>query len=500
MAISIRKYVDITSGVGAGAGVRLRDLIGRIVSTNPLIPTDTLGEFTDADSVASYFGSASEEYARAAFYFGWISKNITRAKKIGFIRWADVPTAAQIFGNTTTKALGTFTAITDGAFSITIGGTTKNLSGIDLSAAASLAAVAAAIQTAIRAETGTQFTGATVAYNATRKSFDFTSGATGAAAISVAAPGSGTNLLTPLGWNTLSTIVSDGADAQTVTDVLNVSTEANNNFGSFLFQPELSLDEVVEAATWNAAQNVLYMYAVPVVKASASAYFDALAGFAGVGVTVNETAGEYAEMVPMMILAATDFTKRNSVQNYMFQLFNLTPSVTTTSESDTLDDVRANYYGRTQTAGQNIEFYQRGVLMGGATAPVDMNVYANEQWLKDAASAAILELLLSLSRVSANAKGRVQLLAQIQQVVDQAVFNGTISLGKPFTNTQKVYITEVTGDPEAWRQVQGIGYWIDCVMQPYVTEDSRTEWKAVYTLVYSKDDAIRKVEGTHTLI
>lgn len=500
MAISIRKYVDIVSGVGAGATVRRRDLIGRIISTNPLIPTDTLVEFTDLESVLAYFGSTSEEYKRAAFYFGWISKNITRAKKLGFIRWADVAAAAQIFGNTTTKLLGTFTVITDGAFSLTIGGVTKNLSGIDLSAAASLAAVATAIQTAIRAETGTQFTGATVVYNAARKSFDFTSGATGAAPISVGAPGSGTNLLTVLGWNSLSTIVSDGADAQAVTDVLNASTEANNNFGSFLFQPTLDLAEVVEAATWNAAQNVLYQYAVPVIKASAEAYYEALAGFAGVSVTISETANEYPEMVPMIILAATDFTKRNSVQNYMFQVFNLTPSVTTTADSDALDPLRANYYGRTQTAGQNLDFYQRGVLMGGSTAPVDMNVYANEQWFKDACGAAIMELLLSLARVSANAKGRVQLLAQIQSVIDQAVFNGTISLDKPLTNTQKAFITEITGDPDAWRQVQGIGYWIDCVMQSYTTTDGRTEFKAVYTLVYGKDDAIRKVDGTHVLI
>jgi len=500
MAISIRKYVDITSGVGAGATVRRRDLIGRIISTNPLIPTNSLVEFTDLESVLAYFGSASEEYKRAAFYFSWISKNITRAKKLGFIRWADAATAAQIFGNTTTKALGTFAVITNGAFGISIGGAARSISGVDLSGAASLAAVAALIQAAIRAQSGAQFTSAVVTYDATRKSFNFTSGATGAAVITVSAPSTGTNLLTPLGWNALSTIVSDGADVQTVTDVLNVSTEANNNFGSFLFQPTLDLAEITEAATWNAAQNVLYQYMVPVVKASAEAYFDALSGFQGVAVTVSETANEYPEMVPMTVLAATDFTKRNSVQNYMFQVFNLTPSVTTTADSDTLDPLRANYYGRTQTAGQNLDFYQRGVLMGGITAPVDINVYANEQWLKDACGASIMELLLSLSRVSANAKGRAQLLAQIQSIIDQAVFNGTISLGKPLTQTQKAFITEITGDPDAWRQVNGIGYWIDCVMQSYTTTDGRTEYKAVYTLVYSKDDAIRKVDGTHILI
>ena len=61
-------------------------------------------------------------------------------------------------------------------------------------------------------------------------------------------------------------------------------------------------------------------------------------------------------------------------------------------------------------------------------------------------------------------------------------------------------IGQLTGDENAWQQVARIGYWLDCVLQSYVTTDSRTEWKAVYTLIYSKDDAIRKVEGSHVLI
>jgi hypothetical protein len=205
-------------------------------------------------------------------------------------------------------------------------------------------------------------------------------------------------------------------------------------------------------------------------------------------------------MIPMMILAATDYTKRNAVQNYMFQQFNVTPSVKTTTKSNALDLVRTNYYGRTQTAGQTIDFYQRGVLMGGITAPVDMNVYANEQWLKDACGASLMELLTALPRISANAKGRIQILAQLQSVIESAVFNGTISIGKTLSQTQKAFIGEQTGDLEAWRQVQNIGYWLDVVMQSYVTQDGRTEFKAVYTLIYSKDDAIRKIEGNHQLL
>ncbi len=500
MAISFRKYVDITSGVGAGAVVRRRDLVLRAFSTNELIPTKSLIEFDDIESVLAYFGSTSEEYLRAAFYFSWISKNITRAKKIQFARWADVATNAQIFGTKAAKVLATFTAVTNGSLRLTIGATTQDVTGVDLSAATSLSNVAALFQAAIRLETGAQFTSAVVEYDAIRGSFNFTSGATGAAAIAVGVVGTGTDLAPLLGWSGLGVILSDGAVAETITDVLDESAGASNNFGSFIFMPTLDIAEVEEAAIWNNTQNVLYMYCVPVVKASASAYYDALQGYQGVGATISETANEYPEMIPAMILAATDYTRRNSTQNYMFQIFNVTPSVTDTTESNTLDGYRANYYGVTQTAGQDLRFYQRGVLMGLPTNPVDMNVYANEQWLKDAVGASIMELLLALAKVSANARGRIQLLSQIQAVIAEALNNGTISIGKPFSNTQKVYISEITGDDEAWRQVQGIGYWLDCNMVSYVTEDDRTEWKAVYTLVYSKDDVIRKVEGSHVLI
>jgi hypothetical protein len=202
----------------------------------------------------------------------------------------------------------------------------------------------------------------------------------------------------------------------------------------------------------------------------------------------------------MMILAATDYTRVNAVQNYMYQQFALTPTVTTTAESDRLDGLRVNYYGRTQTAGQQIDFYQRGTLMGLATDPIDMNVYANEQWLKDSAGAEIMTLLLALSEVSANSQGRGEVLTTLQGTIDQALNNGVISIGKALTTIQKLYITNASGSADAWHQVQSIGYWVDCVIQSYVTVDDRTEYKAVYLLIYAKDDAIRKVEGTHTLI
>jgi methyl coenzyme M reductase beta subunit len=133
--------------------------------------------------------------------------------------------------------------------------------------------------------------------------------------------------------------------------------------------------------------------------------------------------------------------------------------------------------------------------MGGATDALDMNTYANEVWLKDAAGSSIMNLLLSLSKVSANAQGKVQLITVLQSVINEALRNGAISVGKTLSNEQKLYISELSNDPDAWYQVQNIGYWLNVEI-----EQVEAEYKAVYILIYSKDDVIRKVEGRHVLI
>ncbi len=125
---------------------------------------------------------------------------------------------------------------------------------------------------------------------------------------------------------------------------------------------------------------------------------------------------EFPEMFPMMIEAATNYDGVNAVQNYEFQqVAGLTPSVSDDSTANAYDAINVNYYGVTQTAGQQIAFYQQGKLQGLITDPKDMNTYVNEIWLKDAATVAIMNLLLALNQISANAQGRSQILGDQQR-------------------------------------------------------------------------------------
>lgn len=122
-----------------------------------------------------------------------------------------------------------------------------------------------------------------------------------------------------------------------------------------------------------------------------------------------------------------------------------------------------------------------------------MGVYANEQWLKDQAGVAIMSLFLQETRIPANPQGITQITAVLQdQVIKTALSNGTISIGKPLTLQQQGFITTVTGDNTAWQVVQNSGYWLKVQITP--------DLQASYTLIYSKDDDIRKVEGLHVLI
>lgn len=499
--ISFSRYVSVTSGVGGGAGVRLRDLILRLFSVSTRVPTGMVVEMDTAADVGTYFGTSSAEYLRAVFYFGFVSKLITAPKKISFSRWADVAAAARIYGSTATRTVAQFTGITTGSFKLTLGASTLDVTGLNFSGATTLSNVASIIQTAVQALVagGSNWTGALVTYNSTAQRFELVGGTTGAAPIATAAAASGTDIRALIGWDATA-VFSPGVAAEEPLVAFITSAEANDNFGSFAFVPAISQSQAVAVATQNDTYNVKFMYLVPIAAADAASYYAALSGLSGVATTLAPLSTEYPELLPAAILAATAYERRNAVQNYMFQQATLTPSVVTNVDANSMDASRVNYYGRTQTAGQFLDFYQRGVMMGLATDPVDMNTYANEMWFKDAAGAAIMSLLLSSARVPANATGRGQLLAILQSVIEQAVFNGTISIGKPFTTVQKLYIGNLTGDANAWQQVFRLGYWVDATIASYVTVDSRTEYKVIYTLIYSKDDAIRRVEGSHVLI
>lgn len=540
MSIDIRKYVRITSGVGAGAGVAQRQLVGRFITKSTFLQPNEIFEAQSASEVLAKFNNdvGSNEYRRAQAYFSFVSKNVKSPPMMSFARWDTVSFRAPTYlGNSEVKTAETLADIqalgATAAFEITYGTASAVTVTYDARPVSNFVALADVLQTAIRAAATSipVLANCTVTFNLSSNRFTIVGG-TGSTAgyivITPAATDDTTGLLGFIGGDTSSTAGRVGDNA---VQTMERTTNMSDNFGSFAFIDQLDDwqsstigSRPQDLASWNKTWNNKFIFSHYVTEAGATqAWYAEMMQYDGLAVTMTQDNGSspsvdaevFQAQSPMEILAATDYNAVNGTQNYMYYQFSgrsfaadssgklvaRPGAIDDTTRSDAMDGVRVNYQGVTMTAGQQIAFYQRGVLMGGTTAATDMNTYANEMWMKDAFLTSILGLFLNLPKVSANEIGRSQLLLNMQSVIDLGLVNGAISVGKPLNATQKAYITQVTGDDKAWYQVQTLGYWLNAKLESYVNSSSGlTEWQFNYTFIYAKDDQVRRVVGSDILI
>lgn len=512
MPIRFTKYIDIRSAVAAATILAARQFGGRIYTPNTMVSPGTVLTYADAASVGNFFGTASEEYSRALLYFGYVSPEITSPQQLSFSRWVNVATPARIFGaKNVPAALATLNTIVAGQLTFVLAGTNVVISAISFASATTLALVASELQTALNANSNPMLATATVTYDVTNARFLFVGSSTDTTpeTISILQTGSGiTDVALNLGWYAYqgATATSSASASEPVATFI-ADVANNNNFGSFIFIAEggtaLTLSQVTLVAQQNLTYNVQFMYLVGVNESDYAAWAAVLGGIGGTALIYELAAlsGQHSAMMPMCILGATQFDATNGAPGYMYTQFPLTPSVTDDTVSTALDNLRINYYGNTQDNGQIVSLFQDGVMCGGATDPAAMNVFANEQWLKAFAGTSFFNLMMALKNVGANTTGRGQLLGVLAKtIVPAALKNGVVSVGKPLDQDQIQFITEQTGLPNVWQQVQNIGYWYDVQFEQYVAPSGITKWRALYTLIYSKDDLVTSINGTHALI
>lgn len=507
MTIPITKYVAITSAVANTETAARKDLIPRVFTTNPLFAANTVYEFTSSADISAFAGSQSAEAKLAAEYFGWISKTANQAKKISFMRYSFEALAPYIYSTKALTPIAELKGVTDGSMSVNLGGTAYTLTGVDLSGIEAYADVATALQTAIRANAsgGTLWTAATVTYNAANSSFELTGGETGVNEINYAAAAEGgTDLSSLIGWDIAGApVLSNGTAAQTVTDVLNKTIDLSTNFLTFGFlnaqDAYANLDAI---GRWTAEENNNYRFCFDLGAANYTEGIETAAKYEGMTSHYNINYGiegiNPAWLMSAVLPATTDYSKVNGVKNYMFQEF---PQQAVSVGNDdgtlyqTLDNLCINYNGQTQKSGKTIAFYQNGFNADGT----DSAIFDNEAWLKDAITTDMLNAFLGLDFISADNDGVAVLTGILQNNCSEALNNHVFSGGKVLTNSQKAYITQLTGDENTWLDVQNNGYLFNVEIGTE-TSGSATVYIGEYMLIYLKNDVIRKVEGKNILI
>ena len=508
MTIPFSRFIRIDSSVGGASTVARREQSGLIISASPLAPLGQVLEFERAQDVATHFGENSETAKRARFYFAYIDPNGGRPNKLLVGGFADVARSATIYGAIGVARLPALIGITTGSLALTVSGQVYVANGINLSALNSFAAVATAVQEAVRELDAVVFATFTCTYDAVAQRFVLNLGTTGAnTMLAGGAAGDPNNLAVLMGVfeTTPGVINSRGASAQTPAEALAANVDTSDNFGTVVFEKDITLQEYLAVAQLNAGYNVTSMLMQRVTTAQATEWGTACIGIASQGLThYNPSLGQYPEMLPMCQAAATNYDAPNASVNYMFRNNSgamLSPTVFSGSVATSYEALRINFVGETQNAGQKLAFYMPGLLGGGAQAIVDMGVHVNEQWLKGEATSALGNLLINSGRVPANQQGRSTIMAVLQGVVQQALVNGVISVGKELTVQQRSFILQKTGgDATAPIQVQTAGYWLDVAIRDEIDGSGNARYYAAYVLIYSKDDAIRRIEGTHNLI
>lgn len=486
MAISQSKYVNIVSSLGGGASVSQRELIGRVFTTNYLVPVNTVVEFgggatTALASVGEYFGTTSDEYAFAQRYFDFTTAANTQPQKIGFARYAVEAVSATLTGKAN-PLLADLQAVTNGTLVVSIDGTDYSFGGINLSTATSLTDVATLLSTAITSSSGV------CTYDIITGRFTITA----ATSISYA---TGT-VADAMGFVEGVAILGSAGAAKTALETVSESSELSNNFFSFCFLASLATADIKAVAEWVDMQNVKYMYSVGLTAANASEVQTAVKDYDGVALTLDLHA-EHAEFMPMSAFAAVNYNKPNSTMDVFYKQFSgVTPSVTTNAARLVYDPLRINYYGTTQQAGQAVSFYQDGVLQGSIPS---MTVYANEAWLKDSFITAVLNMRMALDCLPANTTGKSLVMSALMGTVNTALSNGVVLAGKELTATQKAYITTITGDEDGWIAVQNAGYRLSAEVEQY-EEYGMTKYKISFLFVYSKGDTVNYVDGRDILI
>lgn len=504
MPISITRYVDATSGVIGAAVAAQRELVGLRFVTDPRLPVGAIGQAANAAAVIDSFGAASVQAAYASQYFGYVSPApVSKASKLLLAPYANVARPARVYGPKRAFDLDALKAITAAVFAISIEGVTATTPAFSLASAVTFADVASLVQTAIRGVALEQFVDALVTYDPVASAFNFTSSVAENASISFPVTADPANdVATLFAWRSFDAILSPGSVAQSPLEALRAAESITDSFGTFTYEVPVALADAIEVATYSASLNVKYMYVHVVSMANFAAHSEALLGIASVGLVLNVKPMEFKEALPQAIEAAINYNRRNAVVNFMFRQGPYTAPFDVSSDelANVLDLARVNYYGETSSAGQSLAFFQRGTLCGPSTAPLDMNVHANEQWFKSALQADYINLLIAIGSISNDDAGRAAVLGVLIAKCVLGKFNGTIRVGKPLNTLQQIAVTELTGDPDAWRDVQTNGYWANVQIVEETGPSGVPEYVALYTVVYAKNDVVRKIIGSHNLV
>lgn len=440
--IPIDQIVTINPGV-IGAGSNPLALNGLFLGQSELIPSGTITEFNSADAVSDWFGSSAYETTLANVYFNGFTNC---SKYPGSIFFAPVVTearAAWARGNSLSgMTLATLIAIT-GTLYVTIDGTEYNCVLLNLSTATSFSEAADLITEQLGISDV-----ATVTWDSTTSRFTLTTVSTGSESSVSQITGTAAS---DLGLATAT--LSQGADVNTLTDVLDDAKTQSLNWALFTTVEQCTQDEATEMATWANNQNNGWGFVMSDNDANAElANNETCFGFLAKQAAYDSTICLYDpnenptfKAFVMGCAASIDWSAREGRITFAFR--RQSGLATTCNDQQVAENLLGNgysYYGAYAGRGADNTYN----IMYDGNMPGNypfFDTFVNQIYLNNQLKLAVFDLLLAMNSIPYNDEGYTKIRAAVLDPVNEALNNGTIRTGVDLSESQKVQISTKVG-------------------------------------------------------
>lgn len=438
MTIPASAIVVVNPGV-VGSGGNPLALNGVILSKSAYLPTNAVQTFASADAVSAFFGPASTEYALAQVYFLGFDNSTIKPGTLIFAPFVDTARPAWLqSGSLAGMTLAQLQALS-GILTVTMNGTVKTSTSINLATATSFSDAATKIAAGF---TG----GPTVTWDAIKSVFILTSSTTGAASTMTEATGTlsaGLKLTSATGM-----LLSQGDDVDTPATCMDMVKSKTQNWVDFMTMWEPLLADKQLFAEWTNAQNQRYMYvcwdtdAQAIVNGSTTC-FGAVAkslGYDGVVPVYNTK--ELAAFT-LGAVASIDFSRTNG---RITAAFKSQPGfAATVTDQQIAANLLANgysFYGAYSTANDNFNFLYNGQMTGKWKW---LDTFVDQVYLNSQFQLALLSLLTSVKSIPYNESGYSLIRAAMIDPITAGLNFGSIRTGITMSASQKAQVNQAAG-------------------------------------------------------
>lgn len=424
-ALSVSRVVKVAVNLQPLAAARRNFGILLLVGSSDVIAQDErIRSYTGIEGVAADFGLDAPEYAAAELFFS----QTPRPSILQIGRWIKQAAPAVLRGGILdSSSASAWTRITDGSFTLRVGGVEQTVTGLDFSGVTNLNGVAAVIDAELSSH------GALCRWDGQR--FIVSTTATGASAslgyMSAGATGTGIADLLALTVQTALAPVG-GVDAESAVECAAALADLSGEwYGCVFADADLDVEDHLAVAAFIEAASKSRVYGVTVTdpRVLDAAYTDDVASrlkaLKRKRTIVTYSRNPYAVVSAMGRAFTVNFSANASTITLKFkQLPGIEAEGLTETQARTLEAKRCNVFA---AYDNDTAIFQEGVMSGDAW----FDEIHGLDWLQNAVQTEVWNLLYqSKTKIPQTNGGVNQIVACIESVFGEAVNNRLVAPGE----------------------------------------------------------------------